>query len=48
MLGAGSAAIGVSDMIRTAMIEEGLAGQEAAARFWFVDVDGLLVPPATI
>ncbi|MCX4702692.1 NAD-dependent malic enzyme [Streptomyces sp. NBC_01373] len=47
MLGAGSAAIGVSDMIRTAMTEEGLTATEAAARFWVVDVDGLLVRSRT-
>ncbi|ANS70403.1 malate oxidoreductase [Streptomyces lincolnensis] len=43
VLGAGSAAIGVADMIRTALLEEGLSEQEAADRFWFVDIDGLLV-----
>lgn len=42
VLGAGSAAIGVADMIRTALVEEGLSQEDAAARFWFVDVDGLL------
>ncbi|MEV5843560.1 NAD-dependent malic enzyme [Streptomyces sp. NPDC051985] len=47
VLGAGSAAIGVADMIRTAMIEEGLSPTEAAARFWIVDVDGLLVRSRT-
>ncbi|WP_086565051.1 NAD-dependent malic enzyme [Streptomyces africanus] len=43
ILGAGSAAIGVADMVRTAMIEEGLSEDEATARFWILDVDGLLV-----
>jgi malate dehydrogenase (oxaloacetate-decarboxylating) len=43
VLGAGSAAIGVADMIRTALVEEGLSEQQAADRFWFVDIDGLLV-----
>ncbi|MEU2748379.1 NAD-dependent malic enzyme [Streptomyces collinus] len=43
ILGAGSAAIGVADMIRTAMIDEGLSEDEATARFWILDVDGLLV-----
>ncbi|EFL30068.1 malate oxidoreductase [Streptomyces viridochromogenes DSM 40736] len=43
ILGAGSAAIGVADMIRTAMIDEGLPEDEATARFWILDVDGLLV-----
>ncbi|MCD7438466.1 NAD-dependent malic enzyme [Streptomyces lincolnensis] len=42
VLGAGSAAIGVADMIRTALVEEGLSEREAADRFWFVDIDGLL------
>ncbi|MFJ8137844.1 NAD-dependent malic enzyme [Streptomyces sp. NPDC096013] len=43
VLGAGSAAVGVADMIRTAMTDEGLSPDEARSRFWFVDVDGLLV-----
>ncbi|MEU1626357.1 NAD-dependent malic enzyme [Streptomyces sp. NPDC020096] len=47
VLGAGSAAIGVADMIRTALVDEGLTEREAAARFWFVDVDGLLVRSRT-
>ncbi|MET7686876.1 NAD-dependent malic enzyme [Streptomyces sp. NPDC005483] len=47
VLGAGSAAVGVADMIRTALVEEGLSEEEAAARFWFVDIDGLLVESRT-
>lgn len=47
VLGAGSAAVGVADMIRTALVEEGLDEQEAADRFWFVDIDGLLVRSRT-
>ncbi|POX45247.1 NAD-dependent malic enzyme [Streptomyces sp. Ru72] len=43
VLGAGSAAVGVADMIRAALVDEGLSEREAAGRFWFVDVDGLLV-----
>jgi malate dehydrogenase (oxaloacetate-decarboxylating) len=43
VLGAGSAAIGVADMIRTALVDEGLTEGEATSRFWFVDVDGLLL-----
>ncbi|MER7923166.1 NAD-dependent malic enzyme [Streptomyces sp. NPDC096057] len=43
VLGAGSAAVGVADMIRTAMTDDGLSPDEARSRFWFVDVDGLLV-----
>ena len=47
VLGAGSAAIGVVDMIRTALVDEGLTEQQAADRFWLVDVDGLLVSSRT-
>jgi malate dehydrogenase (oxaloacetate-decarboxylating) len=47
VLGAGSAAVGVADMIRTALVEEGLSEEEAADRFWFVDIDGLLVNSRT-
>jgi len=43
VLGAGSAAIGVADMIRSALVEEGLSEAEAVSRFWFVDINGLLV-----
>jgi malate dehydrogenase (oxaloacetate-decarboxylating) len=41
-VGAGSAAIGVADYLRIAMVEEGLSDKEARARFWIVDKDGLL------
>jgi malate dehydrogenase (oxaloacetate-decarboxylating) len=41
-VGAGSAAIGVADYLRFAMIEEGLSEKQAHARFWIVDKDGLL------
>src|SRR6201998_1296915 len=41
-VGAGSAAIGVADYLRFAMIEEGLSEKEARARFWVVDRDGVL------
>ena len=47
MLGAGSAAMGVADMVRTAMEADGASPQEAADRFWVVDVDGLLVRSRT-
>ncbi|MGW0336117.1 NAD-dependent malic enzyme [Streptomyces sp. NPDC003011] len=47
VLGAGSAAVGVADMIRTALVDEGLSEQQAADRFWFVDIDGLLVRSRT-
>ena len=42
LLGAGSAAIGVADYLRAAIVHEGLAEQEARSRFWLVDKDGLL------
>ncbi|MGW6521884.1 NAD-dependent malic enzyme [Streptomyces sp. NPDC054962] len=42
ILGAGSAAVGVADMIRSALVDDGMPRAEAASRFWFVDVDGLL------
>ncbi|WP_022927069.1 NAD-dependent malic enzyme [Patulibacter americanus] len=42
MLGAGSAAIGVADEIRQAMVDEGLSEDDARRRFWVVDIDGLL------
>jgi malate dehydrogenase (oxaloacetate-decarboxylating) len=43
MLGAGSAAIGVADMIRSAMVAEGISDEDAARNFWVVDINGLLV-----
>ena len=42
MLGAGSAGIGVLDMIRQEMVTEGLSEQAALDRIWVVDVVGLL------
>ena len=42
MLGAGSAGIGVLDMIRQQMVTEGLSESEALERIWVVDVVGLL------
>jgi len=42
MLGAGSAGIGVLDMIRREMMTEGLSEQAATERIWVVDVVGLL------
>ena len=42
MLGAGSAGIGVLDMVRQQMVTEGLSEQAALERIWVVDVVGLL------
>lgn len=42
LFGAGSAAIGVADYLRGAMISEGLSEQEARSRFWIVNSGGLL------
>ena len=40
--GAGSAAIGVADYLRNALVSEGLSEREARQRFWIVDSKGLL------
>jgi malate dehydrogenase (oxaloacetate-decarboxylating) len=40
--GAGTAGIGIADMMREAMIREGLSGQEATGRFWTLDRRGLI------
>ncbi len=47
MLGAGSAGIGVLDMIRKEMCAQGLTDQEAADRIWVVDINGLLTTART-
>jgi malate dehydrogenase (oxaloacetate-decarboxylating) len=41
-LGAGSAAVGVADYLRAALVQDGLSEDEARGRFWLVDKDGLL------
>jgi malate dehydrogenase (oxaloacetate-decarboxylating) len=43
MLGTGSAAVGVADMIRAAMVHDGLDPQQAADRFWLVSRKGLML-----
>jgi malate dehydrogenase (oxaloacetate-decarboxylating) len=40
--GAGTAGVGIADMLREAMVGEGLGPEEATRRFWCLDRDGLL------
>lgn len=47
MLGAGSAGIGVLEMIRREMVTEGLSDVAARERIWVVDVVGLLTDDRT-
>ncbi len=42
ILGAGTAGLGIADQIRDAMMREGLSREDATARFWLVDAEGLL------
>jgi len=42
VFGSGVAGIGIADLIRDVMIEEGLSAQDATRRFWCVDIHGLL------
>jgi malate dehydrogenase (oxaloacetate-decarboxylating) len=42
MVGAGSAGIGVADLLRAAMRDTGLSDEDARRRFWVLDKDGLL------
>ena len=42
IFGAGTAGLGIADQIRDAMMREGLSREDASARFWLVDTDGLL------
>jgi malate dehydrogenase (oxaloacetate-decarboxylating) len=47
MLGAGSAGIGVLDMVQREMMAQGLSAAEASARIWVVDIQGLLTDDRT-
>ncbi|MFF4361281.1 NAD-dependent malic enzyme [Streptomyces sp. NPDC001604] len=43
VFGAGTAGVGIADQLRDAMVRDGLDGEEAAARIWCVDRQGLLL-----
>ncbi|MDP2298516.1 MAG: NAD-dependent malic enzyme [Pseudolabrys sp.] len=43
ILGGGSAGCGIAHLLMTAMIDAGLAPEDAARRFYLIDKDGLLV-----
>jgi malate dehydrogenase (oxaloacetate-decarboxylating) len=47
MLGAGSAGMGVLDMVQREMVAQGLSEADAAARIWVVDIQGLLTDDRT-
>ncbi|MBS9532635.1 NAD-dependent malic enzyme [Mycobacterium sp. M1] len=47
MFGAGSAGIGVLQMIRQEMVAQGLSDAEAALRIWAIDINGLLTDDRT-
>jgi len=47
MLGAGSAGMGVLEMVRREMVAQGLSDSDASARIWVVDIHGLLTDDRT-
>jgi malate dehydrogenase (oxaloacetate-decarboxylating) len=40
--GAGTAGVGIADMLRDVMVREGLSQHEATRRFYLLDIDGLI------
>lgn len=46
-LGAGSAAVGVADYLRAALVQDGLSEADARERFWLIDKEGLLTSDRT-
>ena len=42
VFGAGTAGVGIADLIRDVMMREGVSAEAATRRFWFVDRQGLL------
>ena len=47
IFGAGTAGVGVADQICDAMVREGISKEDATARFWLVDRQGLLTTDMT-
>jgi malate dehydrogenase (oxaloacetate-decarboxylating) len=47
ILGAGTAGMGIADMMRDAMVREGLSPEEATRRLWALDRKGLLTDDRT-
>ena len=47
ILGAGTAGMGIADMVRDAMVRDGLSAGEATRRFWALDRKGLLTDDRT-
>jgi malate dehydrogenase (oxaloacetate-decarboxylating) len=43
IFGAGTAGCGIADLLRSELVNDGLSPEEAAARIWLVDRDGLIV-----
>ena len=46
-LGAGSAALGLANLLCTALVKQGMSLEEAQARVYMFDINGLLEPSRT-